>query len=44
MSFQQIREVISLPKHPSRVNNNNYICMKYCPKGLDHLKKVGLVD
>ncbi len=28
---------MSLPPSPPRVNNNNYICLKYCPKGLDHL-------
>jgi len=38
MSCQQIREVMSLPPDPPHVNNNNYICLKYCPKGLDHLK------
>ena len=40
MSFQQKGKVISLPPAPPRVNNdnNNYICIKYCPKGLDHLK------
>ena len=37
MSCQQIREVMSLPPDPPHVNNNNYICLKYCPKGLDHL-------
>ena len=39
MSFQQIRGVMSLPPDPPRTNNdnNNYICTKYCPKGLDHL-------
>ena len=39
MSFQQKGKVISLPPDPPRVNNdnNNYICIKYCPKGLDHL-------
>lgn len=28
---------MSLPPDPPHVNNNNYICLKYCPKGLDHL-------
>ena len=39
MSFQQKGKVISLPPDPPRVNNdnNNYICIKYCLKGLDHL-------
>lgn len=37
MSYQQIMGVMSLPPDPPRVNNNNYICIKYCPKGLDHL-------
>ncbi|MBU1014025.1 MAG: PCMD domain-containing protein [Bacteroidetes bacterium] len=38
MSCQQIRESISLPPAPSpRANNNSNICLKYCPKGLDHL-------
>ena len=37
MSCQQIREVMSLPPDPPHINNNNYICLKYCPKGLDHL-------
>ncbi len=39
MSCQQIREVMSLPPDPPRINNNNYICLKYCPKGLDHLNE-----
>lgn len=37
MSYQQFREVISLPPDPPRINNINYICIKYCPKALDHL-------
>ena len=39
MSFQLKRKVISLPPDPPSVNNdnNNYFCIKYCPKGLDHL-------
>ena len=43
MSYQQIMGVMSLPPDPPRVNNNNYICIKYCPKGLDHLKMDELV-
>ncbi len=37
MSFQQIREVISLPPNPPHVNNNTYLCLNNCPKELDHL-------
>jgi len=37
MSYQQFRKVISLPPDPPRINNINYICIKYCPKALDHL-------
>ena len=37
MSYQQFKKVISLPPDPPRINNINYICIKYCPNGLDHL-------
>lgn len=35
MSYQQIREVVSLPPDPPRLTNNNYICKESCPKRLD---------
>ena len=40
MSYQQFRKVISLPPDPPRINNINYICIKYCPKALDHLTEL----
>ena len=30
----------SPPPDPPRINNINYICIKYCPKGLDHLRNI----
>lgn len=38
MSYQQIREVVSLPPDPPRLTNNNYICKESCPKRLDQHK------
>lgn len=35
MSYQQIREVVSLPPAPPRLTNNNYIYKESCPKRLD---------
>ena len=37
MSYQQFFKVISLPQPPS-FQQYNYICIKYCPVVLDHLR------